>query len=270
MMHKFTPLIGPVLALAFSFADAEIAHGSAEYLYGPETSQREACKLAEDKAKIVAIASIFGEAISNEEQQFCNATSGNQSANSCEFNRVTWTLIEGDIKAVKNLKRKVETRGDATACIVSLDADIVVPSKKPDPNFDVKVKTKQIIYRVGDDFSLEIESTEPAYVYIFNWLPNENNKVYRITKSGAEREPDSGFLAKTPNGKLGVSYTLVASWSDAYKDAKRFYDEWLIVIASKKPYKWLSYYDLDDFKEKLREIPIDERRIVRRGYQLAR
>jgi len=259
-----------LLALLFRVGFAEVAHGNAEYLYGPETSQSMACKLAEDKAKIVAIASIFGEAISNEEQQFCNATSGNQSANSCEFNRVTWTLIEGDIKAVKNLKRTVEVRGDATACIVSLDADIVVPSKKPDPNFDVKVKTKQNIYRVGDDFSLEIESTEPAYVYIFNWLPNENNKVYRIAKPGTEREPDSGVLGKTPNGKIGVSYTLVASWSDAYKDAKRFYDEWLIVIASKKPYKWLGSYDLDDFKAKLREIPIDERRVIKRGYQLTK
>jgi len=269
-MHKLTLLIGLFLAFVFGLAGAEIAHGSAEYLYGPETSQSTACQLAEDKAKIVAIASIFGEALSNEEQQFCNSTSGNKSVSNCEFNRVTWTLIEGDIKVVKNLKRKVESRGDATACIVSLDADVVIPAKKSDPNFDMKVRTKQSVYRVGDDFSLEIESTEPAYVAIFNWLPNENNKVYRISKQGIESGSDSGLLGKSSDGKIGVNYTLVASWSDSYKDPGRLYDEWLIVIATKKPYKWLTSYDLNEFKGKLREIPNDERRIVRRGYQLTK
>jgi len=62
----------------------------------------------------------------------------------------------------------------------------------------------------------------------------------------------------------------MASWSDAYKDSKRLYDEWFIVIASKTPYKWLSAYSLDEFKEKLREIPIDGRRVVKRGYQLSK
>ncbi len=270
MINKVGCLFAVLLILSIQIVNAETARGEAEYLYGPETSQSTACKLAEDKAKIVAIASIFGEAMSNEEQQFCNATSGNQSASKCEFNRVTWTLIEGDIKSIKNVKRKVESRGDSSACIVTLDADIVVPSKKPDPNFDVKVKTKQNVYRVGDDFLLEIEGTEPAYIAIFNWLPNEDNKVYRITRPDVKNAFESEFLVKNPSGKVSINYTLVTSWSDSYRDAKRLYDEWLIVIATKKPFKWLSAYDLDDFKAKLREIPIDERRVVRRGYQVSK
>ena len=42
------------------------------------------------------------------------------------------------------------------------------------------------------------------------------------------------------------------------------------MIASKRPYKWLASYQLDQFKEKLREIPVDERRIIKRGYLLSR
>jgi len=41
-------------------------------------------------------------------------------------------------------------------------------------------------------------------------------------------------------------------------------------VVTKKSYKWLSSYDLDSFKEKLREIPNDERRIKRLGYQLSK
>jgi hypothetical protein len=226
--------------------------------------------LAEDKAKVAALASIFGEAVSSEEQQFCNATTGKQTDSRCEFNRVAWSLVEGDIRSVINLKKKIEPRGDATACLVSLDADVIIPSKRPDPNFDVKLRIKQNVYRVGDDLALTLESTEPAYLAIFNWLPNENNKVHRIAKPGSGNGSDLGLLVKNSEGRLSTEYALVASWSDLYKDEKRLYDEWLIVIATKKPFKWLNAYDLDDFKAKLREIPLDERRVLRRGYQLAR
>jgi len=265
-MYAVRFLIYGYVALCLSTVRAGLAHGDGEYLYGPETSQSAACKLAEDKAKISALSTIFGETISSEEQQFCNATTGKQADSRCEFNRVAWSLVEGDIRSITNLKRKIEIRGDSTACVVSLDADVIIPTRRPDPNFDVKLKIKQNVYRVGDELSLTIESTESAYVSIFNWLPNENNKVYRIEKPGA----DLGFLQKNSEGRLGTEYLLVASWSEMYKDDKRLYDEWLIVIASKKPYKWLGSYDLDDFKAKLREIPVDERRVLKRGYQLSK
>ena len=269
-MAKILILLIMTMVRSLANAQTAIAHGEAEYLYGPETSQQYACKLAEEKAKLNALAAIFGQALSSEEQQFCNFTSGNKSDSKCEFNRVTWTLIEGDIKNIKNKNIKEELRNGAKACMVSLDAEIVIPSKKPDPNFEVKLRTKQNVYRVGDVFALEIESTEPAHIAVFNWLPNENNQVYRIINPGIESRSDSGYLGKQVNGKIGVNYTLMASWSDAYTDSKRLYDEWFIVIASKNPYKWLSAYSIDEFKDKLREIPIDDRRVVKRGYQLSK
>jgi len=61
---------------------------------------------------------------------------------------------------------------------------------------------------------------------------------------------------------------LTASWTDAYKDSKKTYDEWLILVATKTPQKWLSEYELEQFKAILREIPLDQRRVVRRPYQV--
>ncbi len=248
---------------------AEWVSASAEHLYGPEMSENAACQLAEDKAKAMALARISGEAVSAEEQLLCKATTGKLSDSQCEFNRVTWSLIEGDIKGFKLLnQQRALPRDGARACVVSLLVDVVVPTKKPDPNFDLRVAIERSIFKVGDVFNVDIESTEPAYLAIFNWLPNENNQVYRVLNPQLSGMGDAALLKKNVSEKIDAHFGLTAAWSEAYKNQNKLYDEWLIVIASKKPYKWLSVYELDQFKEKLREIPIDERRIVRRGYQL--
>ena len=270
-MNCFPKLIVVLAAAcASSLACAEFAPGTGEHLYGPDLSDNAACDLAENKAKANALASVLGEAVSNEEQLFCKQSASRTADSGCEFNRVTWSLIEGDIKAIRNLKRVTDKRLGNSVCLVSLEAEIVIPTKKPDPNFEVKVSTNQMVYRVNDDFALAVESTEPAYLAIFNWLPNENNQVHRIVPQDGDGASGAGLLKKNPSGKIRLDFALQATWSTAYKDNKKQYDEWLIVIASKRPYKWLASYQLDQFKEKLREIPVDERRIIKRGYLLSR
>jgi hypothetical protein len=63
---------------------------------------------------------------------------------------------------------------------------------------------------------------------------------------------------------------LVASWSDAYSDAKRLYDEWLIVVATKAPRKWLNLYEFEAFQEQIWGIPMDELSVAKRPYQIAK
>lgn len=251
-------------------ANAEMTTGVGEYLYGPETSKAEACRLALDKAKSMALSSVMGESVSNEQQLYCKETSGKKADVDCDYNNVTWSLIEGDLKPPKRVDQKIEERAGATACTVSIDVDVIVPVRKPDPNFEVKLKINQTVFRVGDDFTLEFESTLPAYYAIFNWLPNENNQINRVLLTGAADISDSDALKKNASGRFQFKQAFTATWSKAYKGDKKFYDEWVLVIVTKKPYKWLSSYDFETFKEKLREIPNDERRIKRMGYQLSK
>ena len=250
---------------------AEMAHGVGEYLYGPETSESKACELAQDKAKSVALISVMGESVSNEEQLYCKETSGKKSDYDCEYNSVKWSLIEGDLKSPINVRRQVvESKTGLKSCKVSLDVEVIVPLLKPDPNFDVKAKINQTVFRVGDDLTLEIESTMPAYFAVFNWLPYENDQVIFVPLTNSSEVFDSYSLKKDAGGKFRFKQSFSAIWSKAYKGDKKFYDEWVVVVVTKKPYKWLSSYDLDQFKEKLREIPNDERRIRRLGYQLSK
>ena len=258
------------LLLVCFFANAEMTTGVGEYLYGPETSKAEACRLALDRAKSMALSSVMGESVSNEQQLYCKETTGKKSDIDCEYNNVTWSLIEGDLKPPTKKTERVEPRSGESACIVAIEVDVIVPTRKPDPNFEVKLKINQTVFRVGDDFNLEFESTLPAYFAVFNWLPNENNQINRVLLTSSADQSDSDVLKKSPIGKFQFKQAFTATWSKAYKGDKKFYDEWVLVVVTKKPYKWLSSYDFETFKEKLREIPNDERRIKRMGYQLSK
>ncbi len=251
-------------------ACAKVVPANGEYLFGPETSENEACELARNKAKSLALSQVVGEKVSSEEQLICNQTTGKSTDYGCEFNRITWSMIDGDIRSVKNEVKKIETREGAKACIVSLEADIIEPTKKPDPNFDIDVKLNKTVFTVGDDMLVELEGSETSHLVIFNWLPNQKNEVIRIIPYTNDPNINSLQLTRGDANKIYRKFALEAHWSDAYSKNKKFIDEWLIIIVTKKPYKWLSSYDLDQFKERLREIPADERRIVRKGYQLTR
>jgi len=107
----------------------------------------------------------------------------------------------------------------------------VVPSKKPDPNFELKAKRIKPVYQVGE-------------------------------------AAQSDVLKRNSAGKFQYKATFTTDWSKSYRDEKRYYDEWVIVVATKKPIRWISSYDYVQFREKLREIPADEIRKERLGYQL--
>lgn len=254
----------------FEMALAVVVPANAEYLFGPETSENEACELARNKAKSLALSQVVGEKVSSEEQLICNQTTGKSADYGCEFNRISWSMIDGDIRAVKNEIRKIEAREGARACVVSLEADIVEPTKKPDPDFDISVKINKTVFTVGDDMLVELEGSQPSHLVIFNWLPNQNNEVLRIIPYPSDPNIDSVHLTRGDANKIYRKFPMETHWSDSYSKKKKFVDEWLIIIATKKPYKWLSGYDFDQFRERLREIPADERRIVRKGYQLTR
>ena len=98
-----------------------VVPASGEYLFGQETSENEACELARNKAKSLALSQVVGEKVSSEEQLICNQTSGKSSDYGCEFNRISWSMIDGDIRAIKNEVRKIESRQGARACVVTAE-----------------------------------------------------------------------------------------------------------------------------------------------------
>lgn len=268
----------------------EAAHAvqvTEEYSYSGEVSQNEACRRAEERAKRKAIAAVLGEVMSSDEQLLCRSTAG-KTDDSCEFNRMSWSSIdEGEIRSTKEIARaSAVPRGpNAWACVLTLDIDVVVPNRKPNPNFQLGMEMHFLVpdahkdyrqrekllrssFHPGDDFMLRVSVTEPAHLALFSWLPSEDNKVYRIDSPANRPNCPTGGMPASDTGTMEAVYCLTARWSDAYTDSKKPYYEWLIVVASKTPQKWLSAYEFEQFKAVLREMPLDQRRVVQRPYQL--
>ncbi len=259
-----------VLALLPLCASAEISRAKAEYLFGPETAKNDACNLAISKAKSRALANVLGESVSAEELLSCKGSTGKVSDYGCDLNQVTWSQIDGDIKKTLTEKTVVEDREGASACVADVEIDVVIPKDKPDPNFQIRADFKQTVFRVGDDFNLEIELSQAGYFAVFNWLPHDSNSVVRIIP--ANEDPSQSYVYLNPEKAktLKTTYAMTATWADSYTAKRKFYDEYLIVVATKRQQRWMSKYSLDEFKSYLQQIPITEKRLVKKAYQLTK
>ncbi len=255
---------------AFGPAAAEISAARAEYLFGPETARKDACELAIAKARSRALANVMGEFISSEELLSCQGATGKRSDYGCDLNQITWSQIEGEIRRTLKENTKVEEREGASACIADVEVEIVIPKEKPDPNFQLRADFGQTVLRVGDRFILDIELSQPGYFAVFNWLPHDSHSVVRVIPNTDDPAQSTVQLRQNRSKGLKESYSLVASWAESYTGRRKFYDEYLIVVATKKPQRWMSQYSLDDFKALLQQIPITERRLVKKGYQLTK
>ncbi len=255
---------------AFGPAAAEISAARAEYLFGPETAPKDACELAIAKARSRALANVMGEFISSEELLSCQGATGKRSDYGCDLNQITWSQIEGEIRRTLKENTKVEEREGASACIADVEVEIVIPKEKPDPNFQLRADFGQTVFRVGDRFNLDIELSQPGYFAVFNWLPHDSHSVVRVIPNTDDPAQSTVQLRQNRSKGLKESYSLVASWAESYTGRRKFYDEYLIVVATKKPQRWMSQYSLDDFKALLQQIPITERRLVKKGYQLTK
>ena len=258
------------LALLPLSASAEISRAKAEYLFGPETAKNDACNLAISKAKSRALANVLGESVSAEELLSCKGSTGKVSDYGCDLNQVTWSQIDGDIKKTLTEKTVVEDREGASACVADVEIDVLIPKDKPDPNFQVRADFKQTVFRVGDDFNLEIELSQAGYFAVFNWLPHESNSVVRIIPSNEDPSQSYVYLNPEKAKTLKTTYAMTATWADSYTAKRKFYDEYLIVVATKRQQRWMSKYSLDEFKSYLQQIPITEKRLVKKAYQLTK
>ena len=251
-------------------AETKTSTASAEYLYGPETSKNEACNLALGKAKMKALANVLGESVSAEELLSCKGSTGKDSDYRCDLNQVTWSQIDGDIKKTISEKMVVEERAGTSACVADVEIEVVIPKDKPDPNFQLRADFKQTVFRVGDDFNLDIELSQQGFVTVFNWLPHDSNSVVRIIPQSEDPSQSNVFLSAEKTKGLKASYAMTANWADSYTGKRKFYDEYLLVVATKRPIKWLSKYSLDEFKSYLQQIPNTDKRLVKKAYQMTK
>ena len=238
-----------------------------EYHFGPETSRNQACHLAAERAKFNALSLVVGEQISSEEKLTCQQSTGHDSTASCEMNKNTWVFLDGNIRTAEKISESVKVLDGASVCKVTLVVDIANPKAKTNAYFDVKVTLNKKNYREGEAIQIELQPSAPMYVSIFAWYPHlDGENMVQIFPNNFDTNNHISEFTRVPSHKAKQSYALESFWQPSYPNSKEVVDEWLIVVGTLKPIAWQSNYNLKGFKEKLSEIPMNERRVVRKNY----
>lgn len=251
-------------------ARAEWVAARAERLFPPEQPEAEACRMAEDKAREDAVRQVTGERLSSEELMRC-AEQGEQAE--CTHNSATWSMVDGDIRSIRN--RRAETTpvvGNIRKCAVELEADVVVPPGRPDPSFDVGIRLNAAVFRDGEPLEMTLSPSQPMGIAVFQWLPYEKGdaQVSRILPNPYDPISRIDKATTIPSEGGRKRYVMRAGFPPALGDGRRMVDEYLMVVATRKPMEFRESYSLDEFRARLLELPRNESRMVRKAYSILR
>lgn len=251
-------------------AAADWVATAGERLFGPELSEKEACRIAERKAKDQALKTVTGERLSSEDLMVCKEKDGSAS---CDLNQFTWSVIDGEIKGVRNRKIRTEVGvGGYRKCIVEMEVDVGTPKGNPDPGFDMGVALNATVFRDGDVLRVSVEPNAPMYVHVFQWLPYDESarQVSRIFPNALDTDNLFKQASSVPTPKGGALYDLEVRFPDGVPDDRRLVDEYLMVVGTRDPVSFRDTYTLEEFNARLLEIPRPDSRRVKRAYAVVR
>ncbi len=254
-------------------ARADWVAGRGERIFGPEISEADACRAAEERAREAALKARVGERMASEDLLVCTEKGDDAD---CSLNRSVWNAVDGDIRAIRD--RTTETHDGPLAgfraCTVALEADIAQPIGVSDPSFDMAVTLGARIFRDGEDLTLEIQPTQPMHVAVFQWQPAPNatspTPVARIFPSRWDSDdyfPANGSIPTTTGRQR---YSFRVSFPTGLPADKRVVGEYLLIIATRNRVDFRDSYALDEFKGRLLEIPRPDSRLVKRAYTVVR
>lgn len=254
-------------------AAAEWVQASASYAFSPDMTEAEACQQAENRARAEAVRQVIGETLSAEDVTRC--TEDGEEAQ-CARNSTTWTMIGGEIKATRNRTQHTTAENVGAQvfrrCVFSFEADVHVAQGQPDPNFTIGVTLNNAVFRDGEALTVTLKPSQPMAVQIFQWLPYERGdaQVSRIFPNAFDGMKRIGGPVSIPTEAGAKRYDLKVTFPGNQLSGRRMADEYLMVVATKQPVTFRDSYGLDDFNRAIAEIPLDQRRIVRRAYNVVR
>ncbi|HLN25433.1 MAG TPA: DUF4384 domain-containing protein [Patescibacteria group bacterium] len=267
---KALALILAASCIAAFPARAEWVQASGSYMFPPVMTEAEACQQAEERARADAVRQVTGETLSSEETFRCT-DQGNEA--DCARNATVWTMVGGEIRSIRD--RKAETTVEMEAyrkCTVSFSADVYVAEGKPDPGFDVGVTLNNTVYRNNEALTVTLKPSQPMTVQVFQWLPYEKGdaQVSRIFPNVFDTLARIDKPVTIPSDAGAKRYDLKLSFPAGQPGGRKMVDEYLMVVATRKPVAFRDSYTLDDFNRMVAEIPLGDRRIVRKGYNIVR
>ncbi len=224
-----------------------------------EVTQKDACQIAEKRAKEKAIKEALGLKISLDEIRKCKETDG---VLECEDNQTSVLSLNGDIKEYKIINKEdgVDELSDPKIyfCKIEINAD-VVPSFENNLNIEFNIALNQVNFRSGEKISMDFLFSEELYLTVYQYYPYK--KVDRVQKLFPNKYEKNNKISlknfKLPTDNL--EYTVL--FPDNISKAR--VDEHLIFIVTKKNVGFLdAYFSLEDLTKRLMEI--EKKNIVRK------
>ena len=252
-----------ILKFLFDLSVADVGEprwveGKGEVAITRELSEAEACARSENRAKLNALRKLGGERISSDTLMHC-------TDDKCPLSRFTWAAFDGLIKDIKDKVVTVEKTGPFQVCYTVLQAYVDVGKGEPDPDFDLTVRIPRKVFQHQDVMTVTLNTTQPMYVNVFNWNPYavDDQQIEMIFPNRLDSSHRiDGAVTIPNNGK----YSIRVSYPDTKGDASEF----LHVVATRRPIRFLPLYSVYEFHTKLLEIPRQDRRYIRKPYRIVK
>ena len=268
---KFFLLIFKLFIFIFFFNSSVLAINvgqvEIDYPYGRETSDNEACALAELKLQDKARQKAGGEeSISAESFKVCK---GSENENQCNYYTNSFHSIGAyQIVNYEPIKTDGEfcifSDGNKDIKIVSRKGNFII-QKLPDQssNFDFRItlsnnefvshplNTSKDLLKKNESLKINIQTYEDMYISIFQWLPFQDiNNVQKIFPNNYDK--DNFF-------KSNLNYLIPSSDSFRFRidfpNEEEIFEsdiqEFLMFIGTKEQIDFFDQYDFSEFGSKL-------------------
>lgn len=254
-MEIISTVAGTLLSMAIRSIDFSMPiEGTGEYKFNPKISQHDACRRAEERAKVQILEKTKGQMFSSEHSQQCIE---DKNTLDCKHHSVTLESSRGVIKQIVNRDEHVH---DWT-CTVRITAKVDKEEIKHDANFDVNAKLNKNVFESGEQIIFTANSNADGFLTIFHYYPSTNT----LTKLFPNSYTPNNKVAKDEILTIPSSeYRLKVSLSDGQHSS-----EYIYFVYTERPINFLNKYELQDFSKAWDSIST-KKRLVKKGFVITK
>lgn len=248
-MDPLQTFVNTLVSTALSVTSAPVTTtASASYQFTPSISQEEACKRAEDRAKVNALHKLTGQELHASNIMMCRES----GEHSCETIINTYESTRGVIESFKRENERVSN----WVCTVDVSLR-VTPIKRDNATWlEAKATMDRGFYTPNDTAFVTIQTNDRGFVTVFQYDP-VSDSIKRV------------FPTDNP-------YSNIQRW--AYKDKPlsipvalrnhdtRAFPHFMLVTVSQSPLTSMDSYSLHSFYKMWDNHPIKDKVLIRTSF----
>ena len=247
-MDPIQTFLSAALSAATSIGTPTTTSATASFQFNPSISQEEACKRAEDRAKVAALYKLTGQEMHASNTTMCR----DAGEYSCESVISTYESTRGVIETFKKTNERVSN----WVCTVDITVK-VLPTQRDNPTWlQAQATMDRGFYIPTDVASLTVTTNDRGFVTIFKFDPVTDE----VTKIFPPNDPYTNIQRWTYDDK-----PLVVPVSLRDYDARRF-PHFLLVTVSSSPLTNMKSYSLSSFYKMWDNHPIKDKVLIRTSF----